>query len=96
MAVPVPSLDEVAAALGKDADDVEAAYLAEVDAQAAACRVDPYGSDLAQALVRRVQRALHMKNLPLGVTLDENAIRVGSSDPEVRRLEAPHRKVVLG
>jgi hypothetical protein len=94
--VNVPTAEEVATALGREATDIADQYAAEVAAQASRCRVDPYTPALAAALVRRVNRALSMKNLPLGVTLDENAVRVGSVDPEVRRLEAPFRKVVVG
>ena len=96
MTTTVPSVDDVAAELGKTAAAIQDVYDTEVADQARRCRVAPYNSALAGALVRRVQRSLAMRNLPLGVTLDENAVRVGSTDPEVRRLEAPYRKVVVG
>ncbi len=97
MTVLVPSVSEVASALGKSAGDIESAYDAEVADQARRCRVEPYNEALAAALVRRVQRSLAMKNLPLGVLQDEaGSTRVGSTDPEVRRLEGPYRKVVVG
>lgn len=96
MSATVPTVAEVASALGRAEADVSAAYAAEVADQASRCRVDPYSHALAAALVRRCARALAMRNLPLGVTLDETAVRVGSTDPEVRRLEAPYRRLVIG
>ena len=80
------------------------ALAAEKAAQASRCRVpadtDPWPADLAQALLRRVARNLALRNLPLGLqtALTETAVattRVGA-DPEVRRLEAPFRKVDVG
>lgn len=54
-------------------------------------------SDLAEALKRRVARNLAMRSLPLGVQSDElGATRVGSVDPEVRRLEGPYRRLAVG
>ncbi len=98
--VQVPSVEEVGQygpVKGKDPADVQDAYDAEKAAQAHVCRVDPYAADLAQALKRRVARNLAMRNIPLGIQMDEvGGIRVGSNDPEVRRLEAPYRKVYVG
>ncbi|WP_323792418.1 hypothetical protein [Nocardioides sp.] len=83
--------------LGKTPDAVSDAYLAEVTDQANRCRVEPYNSALAEALVRRVSRNLAMRNLPLGVVLDDvGATRIGSNDPEVRRLEGHYRKAPIG
>lgn len=91
----MPSAEDVAGELGRAVP--EATYLAEVTDQAARCRVEPYNDALAAALVRRVLRALNMANLPLGLIQDETgATRVGTTDPEVRRLEGPYRKVVVG
>lgn len=91
----VPTVAELATRLGKGVpQDI---YDAEVADQARRCRVDPYNEALAAALLRRVQRAMAMRNLPLGVLQDESgATRLGSTDPEVRRLEAPYRKVTVG
>lgn len=97
MTVLAPTVDEVAAALGKAAADIQGAYDAEIADQARRCRVDPYNAALVAALVRRVQRAMAMRNLPLGVLQDDTgSTRVGSTDPEVRRLEGPYRKGVVG
>lgn len=93
----VPTVEEVAAELGRTVAAIQDAYGTEVADQARRCRVAPYNMALAGALVRRVQRSLAMRNLPLGVLQDESgATRVGSTDPEVRRLEGPYRKVVVG
>lgn len=88
-------------ATGKTDQVLQSALSAETSAQAARCRVpvDPaaFPDDLAEALCRRVARNLAMRNLPLGVQVDEmTSTRIGSSDPEVRRLEAPYRKLVVG
>lgn len=97
MTVLVPTASEVAASLGRTAAEIQSHYDAEVADQASRCRVEPYSHALAAALVRRISRSLAMRNLPLGVLQDETgATRVGSTDPEVRRLEAPYRKVVVG
>ncbi len=71
---------------------------AEAAAQARVCRVDEanYPADLAEALCRRVAANLARRSLPLGIQDAElGGTRVGA-DPEVRRLEAPHRRLVVG
>jgi hypothetical protein len=94
----VPTAAQVAARLGKSEDAaLTGAYVAELEAQADRCRVEPYASALGEALVRRVSRNLAMRNLPLGVSIDETgSTRIGSNDPEVRRLEGPYRKTLIG
>lgn len=90
--------------------EVTAALLAETAAQAKVCTFPPdptdgdplpYPADLAEALCRRVAHNLALRALPLGVqaNITEMAVattRVGGTDAEVRRLEAPHRRRVLG
>lgn len=85
------------------------ALTAETAAQAKRCRVpvtvdeddveapDPT-PDLVEALCRRVARNLAMRRLPLGVIADVEmgSTRLGSTDPEIRRLEGPYRKVSVG
>lgn len=91
-----PSLADVSTALG-GRDIPQEVYDAEVADQASRCRVDPYNAALGAALIRRVSRAIAMRNLPLAVLQDDaGATRLGSADPEVRRLEAPYRRLVIG
>jgi len=90
---------------------VSAALAAETAAQARACRLPadppapaaptPYPADLAEALCRRVAHNLALRALPLGVSanISEMSVattKVGGTDAEVRRLEAPYRKLVIG
>lgn len=78
-------------------DEVTSAYAAEVNDQANRCRVDPYTDALGEALCRRVAHNLAMRGIPLGVQFDEaGGTRISSVDPEVRRLEAPYRKLSVG
>lgn len=81
-------------------DDVQlqAALDAEDAAQRARCRVpDVRPADLKQAWFRRVSRNLAMRKAPLGLQVGEvETTRVGSQDPEVRRIEGPYRRVVIG
>jgi hypothetical protein len=99
-----PTAPEVVSYLGSNGltvklTDVADALVAEIAAQSRVCRVAPatLEPDLAQALKRRVGRNLAMRNLILGVLSDEaGGIRLGSNDPEIRRLEAPFRKLVQG
>lgn len=100
----VPTLPDVKAYMGQTATSYPDASLvsalaAETAAQGRVCRVESanYPADLAEALLRRVVRNLAMRRLPLGVMADEmGSTRLGSSDPEVRRLESPFRKRFVG
>lgn len=99
-----PTVVDVKAYLGTNSwtdAEIGDALDAETAAQAKVCRIpDPMPADLAEALKRRVQRNLAMRPLPLAVL--QGDAEGGSStvlpgrDPEVRRFEAPHRKLVLG
>jgi hypothetical protein len=60
-----------------------------------------YNPALLEALCRRVAHNLAVRALPLGLqaTIGDGAAlatRVGGTDAEVRRLEAPYRKLVVG
>ena len=106
----VPDLDAVKAYLGSDHswsdEEIQAALTAQVGAQASrlkATAIATYPDPLPQALCRRVQVALAIKPLPLGVqvTISETnaaTTRVGSPgrDPLVRELEAPYRRRAVG
>jgi hypothetical protein len=102
MAATVPTAAEVitylaAQGTSPDSTKVTSALAAETAAQAAVCRVDPYTADLREALMRRTHRNLAMRSLPLGVQASElGTTRLGSNDPEVRRLERPYRKLPVG
>lgn len=83
-----------------DTADLQDALDAEAAAQRAVCRVKAvYPDDLRQALLRRVQRNLAMRQLPLAV-LQGDAEMGGTilpgRDQEVRRFEAPYRKLTVG
>jgi hypothetical protein len=90
-------------------DSIQAALDAEADDQTSRCRIptDPdtgalnYPPALVEALCRRVAHNLAVRALPLGVQAtitDAAALNtyVGGTDAEVRRLEAPWRKLVVG
>lgn len=77
-------------------DGLRDALAAERAAQAARCRVEPYTADLRQALLRRVARNLAARSVPVAsfTSFDGGATstRVPGRDPEVSRLEGPHRR----
>lgn len=60
----------------------EQLYAAEVAAQRSVCHTEPYSHALAAALHRRCEHAV------------KYGPRTGSTNPEVRDLEAPHSKRV--
>lgn len=100
----MPTTAEVLDYLGDtshDTDTLTAALAAEAAAQRARCNVPAvYPADLREALLRRVARNLAARSVPVasfsafdgGVT----STRVPGHDPEVRRLEAPYRRMVVG
>lgn len=89
-----------------DVSDIEKAFVAEKASQRKRCRVpddilDAWPADLVEALHRRVAHNLALRALPLGLDssigeLGVSQQRVGGLDAEVRRLEAPYRKLVVG
>lgn len=104
-----PTLETVTGLLGDDVtatpDEIAAAYAEEVEAQATACRLpeaDPapaYPVALAGALRRRVAVNLALRALPLaaaGTLPDPSTVSGVAADPEVRRLEGPHRRMPVG
>lgn len=104
--MPVPTELEVADYLGETSatdEQIADALAAEQAAQAARCRVpadaDPWPADLAQALKRRVARNLALRGLPIAVLqgdAESGSTVLPGSDPEVRRFEAPHRRITVG
>lgn len=101
-----PTAGDVEAYLGDTSyttEEITAALAAEQAAQAARCRVPAddatWPADLTEALKRRVARNLALRNLPLAQLegdADLGGITPRVVDGEVRRLEAPWRKVMLG
>lgn len=107
--VDLPDVDDVDAYLRSgsgdhswSADDMLDALNAEAAAQRRVCRIRAvYPADLRQALLRRVQRNLALRPNALAMfrgdaeTGDPQAFLPGT-DPEVRRLERPYRKLPIG
>ncbi|HEY3516610.1 MAG TPA: hypothetical protein VGL98_06140 [Gammaproteobacteria bacterium] len=100
----MPDLDDVLNYLGwtedNDNDDAATALATESAAQRRVCRIGAtYPDDLRGALYRRVARNLALKGLPLAVLrgdAESGDTVLPGRDPEVRRLEGPHRKLVAG
>lgn len=101
MALPV--LADVKSYMGETSYDdstLTAALAAETAAQARSCRIpSPYPDDLREALLRRVARNIALRGQPLGVLEGDGGSVAGflpRQDPEVRRLEAPFRRLTFG
>lgn len=106
MAVYPPSLTEVRAWCQVPASSVtdvqlQAVLDAESADQVARCDANMFASaeglDAAyQALLRRCQRALAARGVPLGMVESEyGAASLPSGDSEVNRLEGPYRNLVV-
>lgn len=102
----IPAVQAYLTAMGNDSSETEVseAYAAEKAAQAQLCTVPAddglWPADLAEALKRRVAVNLTVRGLPLGIqaSITEAAVgiaRVGGTDREVQRLEAPHRTIAI-
>ncbi|MEV4384388.1 hypothetical protein AB0J68_01465 [Micromonospora sp. NPDC049580] len=98
--VDVPKVVNYLGQISATEETVGEALEAETYAQARVCRVGAvYPPDLREALFRRVARNLALRGIPLAVLRGD--AEVGSTvlpgrDPEVRRLEAPHRRLPIG
>lgn len=104
----IPDLAAVKTYLGGEtsASDAEitSALAAETALQAAMCRIpaapEDYPVPLGEALCRRVARNLYMRRIPSGLeTINTEAGGMGvriSTDPEIKRMEAPYRRLVVG
>ncbi|WP_250009131.1 hypothetical protein [Actinoplanes sp. M2I2] len=81
-------------------DELTQILVAETAAQDRVCRVaDPMPADLAEALKRRVARNRALRQLAVMTPRGDGEagpVVLPGRDPEVRRLEAPHRKLVMG
>lgn len=107
--MPRPVLSDVKTYLGEAAarwsdPELQAALDTETQAQIETCRIptdpfnDVYPVTLGEALKRRVQRNLALRALPLAVLQGDaqgGGMYLPSKDVEVRRLEAPYRKLVV-
>ncbi|MEV6287403.1 hypothetical protein [Kribbella sp. NPDC051770] len=103
-----PDVSLLKAYLGESSytdEDLSVAMAAEKIAQKRRCRVPAddadWPEDLTEALCRRVARNLAMRGIPLAVLqgdaeLGLPGLRLPGQDPEVRRLEGPWRRMVLG
>jgi hypothetical protein len=103
--VAVPDLTAIKNYLGASAaqwsdEDLSDELASEIAAQALVCTIpDIYPSDLAKALKRRVQRALTLRAIPLGLVQGDaegGSTVLPGRDPEIRRLEAGHRRLTVG
>ena len=98
----MPTLADVKTYLGVTGTEKDAviadALSAEIEDQEAKCRVPVvYPVQLGQALKRRVARNLALRGIPLAVLqgdAESGSLTLPGRDPEVRRLEAPFRKLV--
>jgi hypothetical protein len=80
------------------ADGLSAVLSAAATATGAVTASVEWPPDLVEALCRRVAHNLAVRSNPSGVQVAESefgvtSLRVGGLDPEVRRLESPHRSV---
>ncbi|MEU5965950.1 hypothetical protein ABZ777_32495 [Micromonospora parva] len=96
----VPKVVHYLGQISATEETVGEALQAETFAQARVCRVGAvYPPDLREALLRRVARNLALRGIPLAVLrgdAEAGATVLPGRDPEVRRLEAPHRKLPIG
>lgn len=99
----LPTLSQVKVYLGETSYDdtaIQDALDAETVAQRAVCRIPAaYPADLREALLRRVARNLAMRSLPLAMPqgdMEGSPNPLLARDPEVRRFEAPYRRLVVG
>lgn len=101
----MPTVDDVArylkaAAASWSSADLQDELDSELEAQQAKCGVRAvYPRNLRKALLRRVQRSLALRALPLATLqgdADGGNLLLPGSDPLVRAWEAPYRKMVCG
>lgn len=101
--VAVPDLAAVKAYLGQTSysdADIQDELDSETALQTSACgdRSAAYSAPLAEALKRRVARALAMRPVLMGLTTtpEGGSERVARLDNEIRRKEAPYRRLAVG
>lgn len=98
----MPILDDVTDYLGDTSastEEIQNALDAETEAQRMVTSSPArYPRDLREALLRRVAVNLAKRGIPLAVLqgdAETGSLTIPGRDPEVRRLEAPYRKVVI-
>ena len=100
----MPQLADASAYLGAHSatdEQIQEALDAETAAQYDVCVIPAYyPPSLRNALLRRVARNLAMMRLPLAVVQGDadagGATLLPSWDPEITRLEGPHRRLLVG
>lgn len=101
----MPTVDDAIVYLGSRMSgwtraQVQSAYNAERGNQRDKCgERAAYPDQLREALFRRIARNLAMRNLPLAVAVGDADVGpsiLPGNDPEVRRLEAPYRRLSVG
>lgn len=99
----MPAVADVNAYLGANSwtpAEIAAVLAAEAASQRATCAVPAYyPADLREALLRRVVRTLGMRRAPLAQPVGD--AEAGGSvippyDPEIQRLERPHKRLLVG
>lgn len=98
----LPTAADITQYLGPNswaATDIEDALAAETAAQRAICAIPAYyPADLAHALKRRVARNLGMRRVPLAQPVGDaeaGSTTIPPYDPEINRLERPHRRLLV-
>lgn len=98
----LPTAADVTQYLGPNSwapTDIEDALAAETAAQRAICAIPAYyPPDLANALKRRVARNLGMRRVPLAQPVgdaESGSTTIPPYDPEINRLERPHRRLLI-
>ena len=98
----VPDITAVKDYLGPDHSfsdaEITSSLASEALAQTRVCKIPTeFPADLATALCRRVARALQMKSKPLGYEpgIEGGLSYISANDSEIKRLEAPFRKLVF-
>lgn len=100
----MPAITDLDAYLGTNSftdDQLQDALDAEAAAQRKACKVPAaYPDDLREALLRRCARNLAFRRVPLSVLQGDADAGTTNAypgrDPEVRRLEAPYKRLKVG
>lgn len=98
----MPGVADVTKYLGDnswDTAEIADVLAAEAEAQRALCAVPAYyPADLKEALLRRTARNLSMRRVPLAQPIGDaeaGGTTIPAYDPEIRRLEKPHYRLLV-